>query len=187
MPFLAAVLTAVGCSSSVVNTNDATPPIETQATPTSTARPSNEKLLNAFDYYVTNDATSGYYFITPSGSWRCVIVPLTWVGCQSVNSPARIGVAGAPQTVTDDKGQTVAPNAIVARTMGDPGFASIPAAMFKPPTGTAKTLPYNKVLAAAGFRCNVSEQVGVSCFSEEAEHGFTFAADKVSWQYTDVP
>lgn len=187
LPFLAAVLTAVGCSSSVVNTKDAAPPTETQTTPTSTARPSNENLVNAFDYYVTSDATAGYYFVTPSGSWRCVIVPLTWVGCQSANSPARIGIAGAPQTVTDDKGQSVAPNAIVAKTMGDPGFASMPAAMFKPPTGTAKTLPYNKILAAAGFRCNISEQAGVSCLSEEAENGFTFAADKVSWQYTDLP
>lgn len=171
----------------MVNTKETTTSVETQAPVTSTARPSNEKLLNAFDYYVTSDATTGYYFVTPSGSWRCVIVPLVSVGCQSANSPARIGVAGAPQTVTDDKGQSVAPNAIVARTMGDPEFASMPATMFKPPTGTAKTLPYNKVLAAAGFRCNVQEQVGVSCLSEEAENGFTFAADKVSWQYTDVP
>ena len=182
-----AAATLTGCDSSVVNTKETTTPVETQAAPTSTERPSNEKLLNAFDYYVPGDANAGYYFITPSGSWRCVIVPLTWVGCQSANSPARIGITGAPQTVTDDKGQSVAPNAIVARTMGDPAFASIPAAMFKPPTGTAKTLPYNKVLAAAGFRCNVQEQVGVSCLSEDADNGFTFAADKFSWQYTDVP
>jgi len=171
----------------VVNTKDAAPPTETQAPPTSTARPSNEKLVNAFDYYVSTDAQAGYYFVTPSGSWRCVIVPLAWVGCQSANGPARIGIAGAPQTVTDDKGQTVAPNAIVAKTMGDPGFGSIPADQFKPATGTAKTLPYNKVLAAAGFRCNVQEKAGVSCLSEEADTGFTFASDKFSWQYTDVP
>jgi len=63
----------------------------------------------------------------------------------------------------------------------------MPAASFKPPTGTAKKLPYNMVLAAAGFRCNVQEQVGVSCLSEEDDTGFTFAADKVSWQYTDLP
>lgn len=176
----------------MVNTKETPTPVEAQAAPTSTARPSNEKLLNAFDYYIPGDSNpgdsnAGYYFITPSGSWRCVIVPLTWVGCQSAKSPARIGITGAPQTVADDKGQNVAPNAIVARTIGDPAFASMPAAMFKPPTGTAKTLPYNKVLAAAGFRCNVQEQVGVSCLSEEAESGFTFAADKFSWQYTDVP
>ena len=183
-----AAATLTGCDSSVINTKETTSSVETAAAPTSTARPSNEKLLNAFDYYVTGDGDTGnYFFVTPSGSWRCVIVPLTWVGCQSANSPARIGVAGAPQTVTDDKGQSVAPNAIVARTMGDPAFASMPAAMFKPATGTAKTLPYDKVLAAAGFRCNVQEQVGVSCLSEEADNGFTFAADKVSWQYTDVP
>jgi len=184
---LLASATLTGCDSSVVNTKDAAPPVETQTTPTSTARPSNEKLANAFDYYVNTDANTGYYFVSPSGSWRCVIVPLSWVGCQSANSAARIGIAGAPQTVTNDDGKAVPPNAIVARTQGDPEFASIPADQFKPATGTAKTLPFNKILAAAGFRCNIQQQVGVSCMSEEGQTGFTFANDKFSWQYTDVP
>ena len=171
----------------MVNTKDAGKQSEASTTPTSVARPSNEKLANAFDYYVSSGGQAGYYFITPNGSWRCAILPRAWVGCQSANGPARIAIAGAPQTVTDDNGRTSTPNAIVAKTIGDPGFASIPADQFRPAAGVAKTLPYNMVLAAAGFHCNVQEQVGVSCFSEEADTGFTFTSDKFSWQYTDVP
>lgn len=190
LPAIAAPATT-GCSSSVVKTGDATTTPEPSSAPTAPTRPSNEKLVNAFDYYVNSDDRAGYYFVTPNGSWRCVIVPHNWVGCQGASGAARIGIAGAPATVTDDTGdktgQPVAPNAIVASTLRDPGFAFIPADQFKPASGTAKTLPYNKVLAAAGFHCNVQELVGVSCLSEEADNGFTFTSDKFSWQYTDVP
>ncbi len=48
-------------------------------------------------------------------------------------------------------------------------------------------MPFNKILAAAGFRCNVQETAGVSCLSEFSGKGFTFSADGVAPQYTDVP
>ncbi len=190
--FLAAVaLVATGCSSSVVTTKETRTQAEASSPQTAPQRPSNEKLVNGFDYYVSagdkpGDA-AGYYFVTPSGSWRCAILPRAWAGCQSANGAGRIAIAGAPQTVTDDNGKASIPNAIVVTTMGDPEFASISADQFKPATGAAQTLPYNKVLAAAGFRCNVQDKVGVSCYSEEADNGFTFTNDKFSWQYTDVP
>jgi hypothetical protein len=180
------VLAATGCSSPISVSNDTNQQLPPPPAPTSSSRPSNDKLVNAFDYYARTDAdNAGYYFVSPSGSWRCVIVPRTWAGCQS--SGGGLGVAGAPQTVTGDSGQSVAPNSILVRTEGDPQFASVKAEEFKPPTGAAKTLPFNKVLAAAGFRCNVQQEAGISCASDHTDKGFTFTTAGAGWQYTDVP
>ena len=184
----AAALALSACANPIVTTSETSqqtaPP---EATAVST-RPSNDKLVNAFDYYTrTDDVHSGYYFTTPSGSWRCVIVPRTWAGCQSSTGTGRIGVTGAPQTVTDDTGQSVAPNSIVVSTQGDPQFAVVPPEQVKQPSGSAKTLPFNKILAAAGFRCNAQQEVGISCVSEETGKGFTFSNTGANWQYTDVP
>jgi hypothetical protein len=52
--------------------------------------------------------------------------------------------------------------------------------------GPAKALPFNKILAAAGFRCNV-QQASVACLSESTGNGFTFSADGYTLSYTDVP
>ena len=182
----AAVVAATGCSSPISISNDKNQQLPPETAPTSSARPSNDKLVNAFDYYArTDEDHAGYYFVSPSGSWRCVIVPRTWAGCKS--SGGGLGVTGAPATVTDDSGQSVAPNAILVRTEGDPQFASVKAELFKPPSGTAKTLPFNKILAAAGFRCNVQQEAGISCISDETDKGFTFSTSGAGWQYTDVP
>ena len=181
-----ALLAATGCSSPISISNDKNQQLPPAPPPTSSTRPSNDKLVNAFDYYTrTDEDHAGYYFVSPSGSWRCVIVPRTWAGCKS--SGGGLGVTGAPQTVTDDSGQGVAPNAILVRTEGDPQFASVKAALFTPPTGAAKTLPFDKILAAAGFRCNVQQQAGISCTSDETDKGFTFSTSGAGWQYTDVP
>ena len=183
-----AVLVLTACSNPIVTTKDTDQQTAPPPPATASARPSNDKLVNAFDYYTrTDDVRSGYYFTSPSGSWRCVIVPRTWAGCQSSTGTGRIGVAGAPQTVTDGTGQSVAPNSIVVRTLGDPQFAAVPANQFKQPSGTTKALPFNKILATAGFRCNTQQEVGVSCVSEQTGNGFTFSNTGVSWQYTDVP
>ncbi|SBS79017.1 conserved hypothetical protein [uncultured Mycobacterium sp.] len=182
------VLALTACSNPIVTTSDTGQQTAIPGPATTSARPSNDKLVNAFDYYTrTDDIHSGYYFTSPSGSWRCVIVPRTWAGCQSSTGTGRIGVAGAPQTVTDESGQSVAPNSIVVRTQDDPQFAAVPAEQFKQPSGTAKTLPFNKILAAAGFHCNSQQNVGISCVSEQTGKGFTFSNTGVSWQYTDVP
>ncbi|KAA0109532.1 hypothetical protein [Mycolicibacterium sp. P1-5] len=184
----AAVLAMAGCSNPIVTTKETGEQTAPPQAGTTSARPSNDKLANAFDFYTrTDDIHSGYYFASPSGSWRCVIVPRTWAGCQSSSGTGRIGVAGAPETVTDDSGQSVAPNSIVVRTQGDPQFTSVPAEQFKPPSGTPKTLPFNKILAAAGFRCNIQQEAGISCVSEQTGKGFTFSNTGASWQYTDVP
>lgn len=185
---VAAVVALTACSSPIVITNDTPQQTESATATTASVRPSNDKLVNAFDYYLRiDDIRSGYYFTSPSGSWRCVIVPRTWAGCQSSTGTGRIGVTGAPQTMIDDTGRTVVPNSIVVRTQGDPQFAAVPADQVKQPTGTAKTLPFNKILAAAGFRCNAQQETGISCLSEETGKGFTFSNTGVNWQYTDVP
>lgn len=182
----AAVLAAAGCSNPISISNDTGQQLPPPPPPTSSTRLSNDKLVNAFDYYTRTDADhAGYYFTSPSGSWRCVIVPRSWAGCQS--SGGSLGIAGAPQTVTDDSGQSVVPNAILVRTERDAQFASVDAGLFKPPTGAAKTLPFNKILAAAGFRCNIQQEAGISCVSDETGKGFTFANTGALWQYTDVP
>lgn len=184
----ATILALTACSNPIVTTKDTDQQTAPPAAPTSTTRPSNDKLVNAFDFYTrTDDIHSGYYFTSPSGSWRCVIVPRTWAGCQSSSGTGRIAVEGAPDTVTDSSGDSVAPNSIVVHTQDDPQFASVPADQFKPPSGTTKTLPFNKILAAAGFRCNVQQEVGISCVSEETQKGFTFSSTGATWQYTDVP
>ncbi len=176
------------CSNPIVTTDETGQQTAPPPAPTASTRPSNDKLVNAFDYYSRIDDTrSGYYFTSPSGSWRCVIVPRTWAGCQSSTGTSAIAVQGAPKTVTDDAGQSLPPNAIVVRTLGDPQFASVSPDQFKPPTGTPKTLPFNKILAAAGFRCNVAQEVGISCLSEQTGNGFTFSTTGATWQYTDVP
>lgn len=181
-----AVLAAAGCSSPISISNDTNQQLPPPPPPTPSTRPSNDKLVNAFDYYTrTDEDHAGYYFVSPSGSWRCVIVPRTWAGCQS--SGGGLGIAGAPQSVTDDSGRSVAPNAILVRTEGNARFASVDAGLFRPPTGTAKTMPFNMILAAAGFRCNVQQQAGISCVSDETGNGFTFSTSGAVWQYTDVP
>ena len=181
-----ALLATAGCSSPISISNDTNQPLPPAPAPTSSAPRTNDKLVNAFDFYArTDDDHAGYYFVSPSSSWRCVIVPRTWAGCQA--SGGGLGVTGAPQTVTDDSGESVAPNAILVRTEGAAQFASVKAEEFKPPTGAAKTLPFDKILAAAGFHCNVQQQAGISCVSEETNQGFTFSASGAAWQYTDVP
>jgi hypothetical protein len=183
----AAALALTACASPIVTTNDTSQQMAPPPAATTSARPSNDKLVNAFDFYTrTDDVRAGYYFTTPSGSWRCVIVPRTWAGCQSSTGTGRIAVAGAPQTVTGDGGRSVAPNSIVVPTLDDPQFTVVSPDQFKQPSGATKTLPFNKILAAAGFRCN-AQQTGISCMSEQTGKGFTFSAAGVSWQYTDVP
>ena len=185
---VAAALAAAGCANPIVTTKETGEQTEPPPAATTSARPSNDKLVNAFDFYTrTDDIHAGYYFASPSGSWHCMIVPRTWAGCQSSSGSGRIGVQGAPETVTDADGQSVAPNSIVVSTQGDPQFASVPAEQFKPPSGTPKTLPFNKILAAAGFRCNISQETGISCVSEQTGKGFTFSNTGASWQYVDVP
>jgi hypothetical protein len=173
-----AVLLAGCASTTVVNTGSPAAPTAAVA-PTPPPTPaSNANLVNAFDYVGHDDDVTGYYFTTPSGRWRCAILTRTKAGCQAASGwQSGVGVQGEP----DDT------NAIVVDDEGDPRFVTLDEPEFWLQPGPAKALQFNKILAAAGFRCNVQESSGVSCMSESSGKGFTFSADGFTPQYTDVP
>ncbi|MCW2655432.1 MAG: hypothetical protein QOE41_5035 [Mycobacterium sp.] len=185
-----AAIAAISCACSpgpVVNTGDSSARSEPATSTPSLATPANNlHLANAYDYFRQSDDLTGYYFTTPSGRWRCAILPHSSAGCRSASGSA-IGVSGAPDLVANPDGKSAAPNAIVVDAASDAHFAWVRQAEYSPAPTAAKVLPFNTVLDAAGFRCNVQESAGVSCASELTAKGFTFSADGYTLQYTDVP
>jgi hypothetical protein len=191
---LGLALLSAGCADeSIVNTGDqppAAPPGTATAPPL--PPPSNAHLVNAFDYASHPESGTRYVFTTPSGRWECAIVPRVRADCQSATGSG-MGITGEPDSVPDAAGEPVAPNAIVIGREGDAQFAAVedPESTSGQNTAsepdTAKVLGFDKILAVAGFRCNVQEQHGVSCLSELTGKGFTFSDDGFLPQYTDVP
>jgi hypothetical protein len=173
----------------VVNTGE--PPAATQVTPSTAPPPpppTNAHLANAFDFAAATEAGTAYYFTTPSGRWACAILPRVKAGCQLASgSGSALGITGEPESVPNAAGEAVTPNAVAVDREGDAQFVALDQAEFTPEPGPAKVLEFNRILAAAGFRCNVQEQFGVSCISELSGKGFTFSADGLLPQYTDVP
>jgi len=163
---LVAVLTA-GCSGErIVNTDEPrpAPPVGTSTAPPPPP-PSNAHLANAFDYVGYPPGGTGYFF--------------TW--------PAAMGITGEPDSVPDAAGEDTTPNALVVERDADARFVALEQPEFTLDSDSATTLPFNRILAAAGFRCNVQEESGVSCLSERSGKGFTFSPDGFVPQYTDVP
>ncbi|WP_123028994.1 hypothetical protein [Mycolicibacterium stellerae] len=176
-----------GCSGpTVVNTDEPRPtdPADTVATP-ELPPVNNTHLANAFDYVAHPNDQAAYYFTTPSGRWQCAILPRVMAGCQSARGA--LGIADAPDTVPDGAGGEATPNAIVIEPAGDSHFAVLDQPGFTMVGGPANDLPFNRTLIVARFRCNVQEETGVSCLSEESGKGFTFSADGYLPQYTEVP
>jgi hypothetical protein len=188
---LATVALAVsGCTGDRIINNSEPRPETPFAAPTATPTtpPSNAHLVNAFHYVAHVGETTGYYFTTPSGKWRCAILSLTKAGCQASSSwQSGLGIEGAPESVPDAAGQDATPNAIVVDREGEPQFVALEQPEFSLDPGPANALQFNRILAAAGFRCNVQEESGVSCLSETSGKGFTFSAEGYIPQYTDVP
>lgn len=174
---LAAVVTA-GCGGPrVVTSDDAGPPTSTVAVPPpGTTVPSNAHLANAFDFAADVAGQTGYYFTSPSGRWECAIIPRTSAGCQNATGTS-LGIDGAPDDAT---------GVIVERT-SDATFVTSDAPGFALERGPARELPFNRILAVAGFRCNVQETTGISCLSELSGKGFTFSNESYTTTYTDVP
>ena len=186
---LVAVLTA-GCSGErIVNTDEPrpAPPVGTSTAPPPPP-PSNAHLANAFDYVGYPPGGTGYFFTSPSGAWECAIIPRVKAGCVSArNWPAAMGITGEPDSVPDAAGEDTTPNALVVERDADARFVALEQPEFTLDSDSATTLPFNRILAAAGFRCNVQEESGVSCLSERSGKGFTFSPDGFVPQYTDVP
>jgi hypothetical protein len=185
---LLAVLSA-GCSDQHLGGSDVLPPSAPVGTSTPPTPPaSNAHLVNAFDYVAHPPAGTRYYFTSPSGAWACAIVPRDNVGCQSTAQfPYGIGITDAPDSVSTAAGTSNAPNALVLARDGEPRFLALEESEFALTPKPATALPFNRILAVAGFRCNVQEQTGVSCLSETSGKGFTFSPDGFVPQYTDVP
>ncbi|MFV8164172.1 hypothetical protein ACNQVK_19185 [Mycobacterium sp. 134] len=174
-----------GCASgTVVNTDDAASPVPTSTTAAPPAF-GTAHLVNAADYALEVNGHKAYYFSTPSGRWQCAILPRDRAGCQPAGGTSAMAVAGAPEEVPDASGGTAAPNALVLDRDNDAQFANLAQPEFAQPAAVA--LPFGKVLAVAGFRCNVQEQSGVSCVRELTGRGFTFSAEGYTLHYTDVP
>lgn len=190
LPLAVAALTGVACDSgTVVNTDEPRPTVETSTTPPPPLanRPTNDALVNAFDYAAPQaDGQTAYYFTSPSKRWVCAIVPRIAAGCQS-STGSTIPIKGAPDTVPGPDGTDDAPNALQVGRLGDPGFAALAAPGYSLVPGPAAILPFGKVLIVSGFRCNVQEATGISCASEVSGNGFTFSADGFTLQYTDLP
>jgi hypothetical protein len=190
LPLAVAALTGVACDSgTVVNTDEPRPTVETSTTPPPPLanRPTNDALVNAFDYAAPQaDGQTAYYFTSPSKRWVCAIVPRVAAGCQS-STGSTIPITGAPDTVPGPDGTDDAPNVLQVGRLGDPGFAALAAPGYSLVPGPAAILPFGKVLIVSGFRCNVQEATGISCASEVSGNGFTFSADGFTLQYTDLP
>ncbi|KUI43634.1 hypothetical protein AU197_23855 [Mycobacterium sp. IS-1590] len=183
---VAAILVA-GCSAERIVTTDE-PFVASPTSPTSEpppAPPNSAHLVDAFDYVAHPDGSAVYYFTTPSGRWACAVVPRDKAGCQSAASPqSSMNIAGEPDTVDNGAGVQTAPNAIVIERDGEPRFVASKQPEFV--LENAKVLEFNRILAVAGFRCNVQE-AGVSCMSEATGNGFTFAPEGFAPRYTEVP
>ncbi|SRX82323.1 hypothetical protein [Mycolicibacterium parafortuitum] len=183
----AAVLGAGCAGPTVINTEDAAPPAtNTVAAAPTTSRAGNAHLANAFDFAADVDGRTGYYFTSPSGRWECAIVPRVRAGCQNARSSS-LGIDGAPDEVPGPDGEPTAPTAITLDRAAGPRFAAPPPPGFALEPGPARELPFNRILAVAGFRCNIQEASGISCLSEASGKGFTFSADSYAPVYTDVP
>lgn len=186
----ATTITVGACTGpTVINTEDAGARTVSQAPPPpSTTRPSNTHLVNAYDYVARVDGVTGYYFTSPSGRWQCAIKPRVEAGCQNAAAPrSAIRITGAPEQVPGPGGAPEPPNAIRLDRTRDAEFVVVAPTAFGLDPDPAKELPYNRILAVAGFRCNVQEATGISCLSESSGAGFTFSADEYALRYVDVP
>ncbi|AEV75337.1 hypothetical protein MycrhN_4856 [Mycolicibacterium rhodesiae NBB3] len=186
----AVAMLAVGCSGgAVTDTGESHTPVPAGAAPPPSApAPSNAHLANAFDYVAYPPTGTTYYFTSPSGAWACAIVPRVKAGCQSATSfPATMGITGEPDSVPGADGGAAPPNALVVPREGAAQFVALQAPELALDPGPGKELPFNRILAVAGFRCNVQEATGVSCLSEFSGNGFTFSTDGLVPRYTDVP
>jgi hypothetical protein len=183
----AGLLAVAGCSNvRVVDTGEPPAATVTNTATTPQLPPTNvAHLVDAFDYVSHPNGEAGYYFTTPSGRWRCAILPRVMAGCQSAGGG--LGIAGEPDTVPNAAGEETTPNAIIIEPEGDTRFAALDEPGFSLIPGPANVLEFNRTLIAARFRCNVQEATGLSCLSEQSGKGFTFSEEGFTPSYMEVP
>jgi hypothetical protein len=93
---VAVAVMGAGCSSEhIVTTDEPAAATPTSASTVATPPPSNAHLVDAFDYVARPAGRAAYYFTTPSGRWRCAIIPREKAGCQSASSwQSGLGITG---------------------------------------------------------------------------------------------
>ena len=162
--------------------------------------PSNEpeevkavpSLVDASTFRSESSGLTGYFFTTPSGTWRCAILidsaqqgsGSEMAGCQPKTS-TDLDVAGAPMVPDHGTGTPVAPNAILVNRTDEARFARLSQALFWRMDGVTPVLEYGRTLSADGFSCNV-QKTGVSCRSDSSNHGFTFSTDGYRYEYVEA-
>jgi hypothetical protein len=158
------------------------------SSPTASAAPSIAPSVPADTYLADSEGSRGWYFVTPSGKWRCAILPrLDAAGCQpGTNTGPSIGVPGEPNAVPNPVGTTSRPNAIWVQRGREPQFTYRGQADFwRFPLEQTPALPYGAELAADRFACNTSA-AGVACSDSTTGRGFTFSDAGYVWRYTPV-
>lgn len=166
------------------STSDAPAPPATPA-PTPT-------LVDPAGFLYESGGTSGYYFTTPSGLWRCAILADSaqggsdnqMAGCQPKTSKD-MPVEAAPLVEQFGSGALGAPNAILVNRSDDARFASLSQALFWRMDETTPVLGYGQTLSANGFSCNVQES-GVSCGSDSSGRGFQFSTGGYRFEYVEA-
>lgn len=186
---ITAAVLAAGCAGpTVVNTDEAAPAPTTTTTAAPSPGPRDNRLLVDASAYAVRDEGGrviGYFFTTPSRRWNCAILPRTSAGCQAAGGAA-LTVAGAPTAVPGPGGAPVRPTAVVVEREGPAHLAAPGEPRYRPTGGPAAELGFGRILAAAGFRCNVTEAHGISCLSESSGAGFTFDGETFEPVYTDI-
>ncbi len=159
------------------------PPSSFAATPKAEAPPPATPPVDAELFKATSDGAIGYFFISPSGKWRCAIRPWNEAGCSAATG-SDLPVAGAPMVASHYDQHPVAPNVIVVddksahfASHGDPHFWR-----YDQP---ARTLEYGQELSALGFSCN-AQTSGISCRNDATGTGFTFSTEGYRFEYTPV-
>lgn len=108
----------------------------------------------------------GYFFISPSGKWRCGILPgKAEAGCMNGTDDIDLPISGVPQ----------GSNSILVDATG-PHLANVSPAPFRPSSSTPKVLEYGQTLAVQGFTFTTAES-GITCRRDSDGRGFTVSTD----------
>ncbi|MFT3900810.1 MAG: hypothetical protein QM728_11295 [Gordonia sp. (in: high G+C Gram-positive bacteria)] len=119
----------------------------------------------------------GFYFLSPSGQWKCGILPGDGTANAGCHGPFPADVptvpgSGAPDTM-------VRPNSVVVGSgPGMARFLSIGDPRYYPGPHT-RVLPYGLVLRVGELQCSIDEAKGVTCDNTASHHGFTVSTTAV--------
>lgn len=137
----------------------------------------------------TTGPNAGYFFLSPSGKWRCAIVERLYdgpgAGCESTTG-RNMPVRGAPLVPANDiPDNLVPPSSIVMISGEEPRFIRLGQPYLDRPQEPTPTLDYGQNLTGLGYTCNTQE-TGISCRNDGSGRGFTFSSKGFAFEYTPV-